>query len=255
MKIVFDTDKIKSGFSYLNEKVFSLREYSDREVFFLCVFIIMFGYIISDYLDTKKFFYINNRIGSVEVSLERIQNRLDMDVIENSEDRIENDVIYSAPKTEHPKLFNTRKKVSLSQKEFDCLARNIYWESMREPLLGQMAVANVTHNRVKSGKWGNTFCSVVFAPKQFSWTNFRKIRNAVPRNEKHWMRARHSAFLFTRGVRVTNLEGSQFYYADYIRAPKWSHGMNRIAQIGTHIFFEDRGDMVGDTLVSQGDVE
>lgn len=250
MKIVIDTDKLKDNLKegVVRQKRF-MENYSDREVFFLCIIVIVFGYMVSDYLDSKKFFYMDKRIGSVEVSLERIQDRLNRDAIQEDSAPEVIDPVYSIPKTSRPQIFNTRKKVSLSKKEFDCLSRNIYWETMREPLIGQLAVANVTYNRVKTGKWGNSFCSVVFAHKQFSWTNFRKIRNAVPRNETQWVRARHSAFLFTRGVRVTNLDNSHFYFADYIKAPKWSHDMDRIAKIGKHIFFADS------SMVAQGDVE
>lgn len=142
-------------------------------------------------------------------------------------------------KSKFARIFNTGKKVNLSEKEFDCLSRNIYWESLREPLIGQIAVATITHNRVKSKKWGNSFCKVVFEPKQFSWTNLDKIRNATPKNKNQWKRAKHSAMLFTKGVRVTNLENSHFYYADYIKPPVWSKKMIKTAKIGTHIFFAD----------------
>lgn len=248
MKIVIDTDKLRDNLKegIVLQKRF-LENYSDREVFFLCVIILVFGYMVSDYIDSRKFTYLNQRMGSVEVTLERIQDRLNRDAIQ--EDMESSNDSYTLPKTKHPQLFNTKKKVSLNKKEFDCLARNIYWETMREPLIGQLAVAQVTGQRVSTGKWGNSFCSVVFAPKQFSWTNFRKIRNATPKNEKQWIRAKHSAFLFTRGVRVTNLTDSHFYFADYIKPPKWSKSMDKIAQIGRHIFYTDS------SMVAQGDIE
>ena len=88
-----------------------------------------------------------------------------------------------------------------------------------------------------SGKWGDNFCSVVFARKQFSWTNLKHIRNAQPKNKREWYRAKHSANLFIDGVRVNNLDNSQFYYADYIKKPKWAHGMIKDDQIGQHIFY------------------
>lgn len=138
------------------------------------------------------------------------------------------------------RIFNTGKKVNLSEKEFDCLSRNIYWESLREPLIGQIAVATITHNRVKSKKWGNTFCKVVFEPKQFSWTNDKQIVNRTPKNKKQWERAKYSALLFSKGVRVPNLKDSEFYYAEYIDPPKWSKNMKKEAHIGRHIFFSNK---------------
>lgn len=146
----------------------------------------------------------------------------------------------ATPKTKYSQLYNTKVPMSLSRKEFDCLSRNIYWEAQHEPLIGQISVANVTYNRVMSGKWGNTFCEVVMSKKQFSWTNLKSIRNAKPKNEKQWDRAKHSAMLFAKGVRVTNLDKTQFYYADYIKKPSWAKKMTKTAKIGTHIFYAER---------------
>ena len=223
MKITIDTDKIKENIPRI-----SLRDYTDREVFFISLLIVFLGYVIGDLADSRRYKSIESRVDQVEVTLDKVVNEMNNNVLNDSE---------NIPKSKFTSLYNTRKKISLDSREFDCLARNIYWESMREPLLGQIAVANVTYNRVKSGKWGNTFCEVVFSKSQFSWTLFKKIRNARPKNEKQWERARHSAMLFTNGVRVQNLAESQFYYADYIKKPSWSKDMNRVAKIGKHIFY------------------
>ena len=42
-----------------------------------------------------------------------------------------------------------------------CMALNVYHESRSEDLRGQVAVANVTLNRVADSKWPNDVCSVV----------------------------------------------------------------------------------------------
>ncbi len=143
------------------------------------------------------------------------------------------------PQSKFPQLFNTGQHIPLSKKEFNCLARNIYWESLSEPLIGQLAVANITYNRLQSGKWGNTFCKVIFHKKQFSWTNNKNIRNAKPKNQIQWNRAKYSAMLFSRGVRVTKLEDSEFYYAQYINPPSWTLSMTKQAHLGQHIFFSN----------------
>ena len=62
-------------------------------------------------------------------------------------------------------------------KQLDCLTRNIYWEAASEPFEGKVAVAQVTLNRVESGKFANTVCGVVYQKNvfyekvvcQFSW--------------------------------------------------------------------------------------
>jgi N-acetylmuramoyl-L-alanine amidase len=256
MKITIDTEvisnntKMASSFctKYIDRM---LSGFTDREVLFICFTIVLSGYIISHYYDNISRNETLSRIGIVEGKLDMLQedvNRLknagqieveigsksnSLDVSPNS--HIQNDG--KIPKTKYPQIYNTRKRVNLSESDFDCLSRNIYWETMHEPLIGQLSVAQISYNRVLEGKWGNSFCEVIFAPKQFSWTNFKKIRNAVPKNKKQWIRAKHSAFLFSKGVRVPNLIDSQFYFADYIKPPKWSKSMTKVAKIGKHIFY------------------
>jgi len=50
---------------------------------------------------------------------------------------------------------------SFTEKDIDCLARNIYYEANGEPEEGKVAVAMVTINRVRNGNFGNTICKVV----------------------------------------------------------------------------------------------
>lgn len=216
MKIEFDTDNIKN----FPKKVWDKMTPEHIALLAICS-VVSIPALIDKYNETNK--------GSccVEVTLEK-PNKNELNV---------------APRTKTAQLFNTGNQVYLSKREFDCLARNIYWEALREPLIGQLAVANITYNRVLSKKWGNTFCQVVFEPKQFSWTNSKKLRNAKPKNEAQWNRAKHSAMLFTKGVRVTNLDDSEFYYAQYIKKPKWAKTMEKQAHIGQHIFFSDKTDV------------
>ena len=62
-------------------------------------------------------------------------------------------------------------------KQLDCLTKNIYWEAASEPFEGKVAVAQVTMNRVKNGRFGDGVCGVVYQKNviyqkvicQFSW--------------------------------------------------------------------------------------
>ena len=47
-------------------------------------------------------------------------------------------------------------------RELDCLTRNIYWEAASEPFEGKVGVAQVTMNRLASGKFADTVCGVVY---------------------------------------------------------------------------------------------
>jgi spore germination cell wall hydrolase CwlJ-like protein len=48
-------------------------------------------------------------------------------------------------------------------KQLDCLAEAIYFESRGETFLGMLAVGTVIMNRVEHKEFPNTVCSVVYA--------------------------------------------------------------------------------------------
>ena len=47
-------------------------------------------------------------------------------------------------------------------RELECLTRNIYWEAANEPFEGKVGVAQVTMNRVESGRFASSVCAVVY---------------------------------------------------------------------------------------------
>ena len=133
-------------------------------------------------------------------------------------------------------LVKTKQQVALTSKELDCLAKNIYYEAGVEDRAGKIAVAQVTLNRLREGRWGNNVCSVVYAKAQFSWTLDKKKRNAKPEGLL-WEQSRAVALEFQRGTRVKGLEDSTHYHADYIPNPNWAKAKQVAKQIGQHIFY------------------
>lgn len=126
-----------------------------------------------------------------------------------------------------------------SKKDITCLARNIYFESRNESILGQHSVAWVTLNRVKHKKWPNTVCEVVHQHKQFSWTIKNKHKRAY--NKKAYKRALLIAQdtleeYNNDGKDLSN--GALYYHADYVK-PIWRIRLLKIAQIDTHIFYKN----------------
>lgn len=63
---------------------------------------------------------------------------------------------------------NQARGYAFSSKDHECLARAMFFESNRSSRDGLVAVGSVVMNRLETGKWGNTVCSVVGAPKQFA---------------------------------------------------------------------------------------
>jgi spore germination cell wall hydrolase CwlJ-like protein len=212
-----DTNVIKAS---VKEKATQVWERSDAgHVFLGCVSAFLLVYIAFDKIPNL----FKKDSCCVDVTLESPDRKYP-----NS-----NDV---PPKTKHAQLFNTGVRINLSSKEFDCLARNVYFEAKFEPYIGKIAVAQITYNRVKSGRWGNNFCDVVNAKKQFSWRLFKRMREEVPKG-MHWIAATHAATMFTKGVRIEKLKDSDHYFASYIKPPKWSKSMKHITDIGLHKFY------------------
>ena len=129
--------------------------------------------------------------------------------------------------------------------ELDCLTRNIYWEAASEPFEGKVGVAQVTLNRVESGKFAPTVCGVVYQKNvfyekvvcQFSWfceTN-HKIK---PIHKPLWKESEEVAKkVLLEGFRLPSLETALFYHADYV-TPGWK--LPRIEKIGRHIFYGEK---------------
>jgi spore germination cell wall hydrolase CwlJ-like protein len=127
-------------------------------------------------------------------------------------------------------------------KELDCLARNIYFESASEPFEGKVAVAQVTLNRLESGKFANSVCGVVYQKNviyekiicQFSWycdsPATLKVRSPEMYRESYEVAKK----VLLEGFRLPGLNKALFYHADYI-SPGWKR--TKITQIGRHIFY------------------
>lgn len=119
---------------------------------------------------------------------------------------------------------------SHNQKELACLAKNIYHEARGEPVAGQLAVAQVTLNRSQS--FQKTICEVVYANKQFSWTNTpKKVLDS-----KAWVTSVLLAeAILTKQTALPNFKALYFHTKQV--NPKWNRKKQVVAKIGNHIFY------------------
>jgi spore germination cell wall hydrolase CwlJ-like protein len=130
------------------------------------------------------------------------------------------------------------------ERELKCLAQNIYYEAGYEPFEGKVAVAQVTLNRMESGKWPDDVCGVIFQKSviydkvicQFSWycenAGVRKPVNPAAYQESMAVAKK----VLLEGFRLDGLKDAVYYHADYV-SPRW--GKEKIATIGRHIFYSD----------------
>lgn len=144
------------------------------------------------------------------------------------------------------KFVPTTKRVKLAEGERLCLAQAIYHEARGESREGQLAVANVIINRALSKKYPSTICGVVFqnADKgrfKCQFTFACDGRSDMGRERTAWNRslslADEAFYEYQRGKRPGVIPNSALFYHTTAVAPKWSHTFNRVAAIGSHIFY------------------
>ena len=117
-----------------------------------------------------------------------------------------------------------------------CLGLNIYWEARNQNLAGQLAVAQVTLNRVNDSRYPNDVCKVVYDHKQFSW--YWDGKSDRPRDKRAWEKAMMVASAALHGSGHVELQGVTHYHAVYIQ-PYWKNYMTMITMIGDHVFYTE----------------
>jgi N-acetylmuramoyl-L-alanine amidase len=129
-------------------------------------------------------------------------------------------------------LVSTHATDSVGDRETDCLAKAVYFESKGEPLDGQLAVAQVIMNRAKSGRFAGTLCGVVKQPSQFSFVRgggFPAIGN-----QAMWRQAVGVAQVAINGLWESTASDALYFHARRV-SPNW--GKKRVAAVGNHIFY------------------
>ncbi len=125
------------------------------------------------------------------------------------------------------------------EKTLECLAMNVYHEARSESVKGQVAIAAVTLNRAKSGKFPSSVCEVVKQGTrrscQFSW--WCDGKKDAPRDDEAWESAQQVAWRTLMGLSEDPTKGALYYHADHVK-PSWSRRFERTARIGQHLFYK-----------------
>jgi len=131
------------------------------------------------------------------------------------------DVIYKLPPKE--------------KRQLTCLAINIYHESRGEKFLtAQYATAYVVMNRVRSRKFPDTPCEVVFQPLQFSWVE--DGLTAIPHDAGLWLLSQKLAYIAYFDILPDPTKGATYYYNPDLADPKWGNKMRNVTKLGHHKF-------------------
>ena len=117
----------------------------------------------------------------------------------------------------------------------NCLATAVYFESMGEPLEGQLAVARVVINRAASGRYPTTMCAVVKQKAQFSFVRAGRFPRIDPACAA-WRKAQAIARIAVANASDSLSTDVLWYHADYV-APSWGRRLTKVEKIGAHIFY------------------
>lgn len=139
-----------------------------------------------------------------------------------------------------------QQQIALNEKikQLECLAQNIYWEAAGESFEGKVAVAQVTMNRLESGRYGKDICQVVFQRTkvyetvicQFSWTCTAKSR-IPPRNQRLFKESEEIAKkVYFENYRLPHMTKAMYFHNTTVR-PGWNKV--KVGQIGQHVFYRD----------------
>ena len=118
--------------------------------------------------------------------------------------------------------------IEVNEKDINLLARAVYSEARGESLKGQVAVAAVIINRVKSPSFPNTIEEVIFQPWAFTAVH----------DGQFWLQPDSDAF---KAVRYAlngwdPVEKALFYYNPVKVTSNWIYSRPVLGKIGKHVF-------------------
>ncbi len=132
---------------------------------------------------------------------------------------------------------------AMRERQLNCLSKNIYYEAGGEPFEGKVAVAQVTLNRVNSGKFPNDICKTIYQKNivyekvicQFSWACDRDTGARPPNNASYKESVEVAKKVLLEDFRLPALKDAMYFHGDYIN-PGWKR--EKVAKIGRHIFYK-----------------
>ena len=131
-----------------------------------------------------------------------------------------------------------------AKSDLDCLTQAVYYEARGEGEAGMRAVAQVILNRVRHPAFPKSICGVVYQGGyrrtgcQFSFACNGAMGGRV--ENWAWKRSRNVAESALSGF-VMRAVGTATHFHTTSVQPDWAGRLNRIATIGTHIFYQFHG--------------
>jgi len=126
------------------------------------------------------------------------------------------------------KTWRMLKRISVNAKELTMLARIVHGEARGEPYVGQVAVAAVVMNRLKSPQFPDTIAGIIFQKGAFTAVD----------DGQYWLTPGKTAYAAAwDAVRGWDPTGNALYYFNPDTATsKWIWTRKQTTKIGRHIF-------------------
>lgn len=121
-------------------------------------------------------------------------------------------------------------RLDIEPKELECMRLVVHHEARGETNKGQEAVVHTVLNRLKSARYPNTICKVIWQPHQF--TDIKHYKSIKVTNIDSYI------LNWIKGHDIT--KGATMYYNPDKASPKWD--FTKIANtvtIGNHKFFKE----------------
>ena len=156
---------------------------------------------------------------------------------------------------------------ALRRADLECMTDAVYYEARGESARGQAAVAQVVMNRVNHPAFPKSVCAVVFQGAgrsgcQFSFACDGSMKRT--RETEAWTRARIVARRTLAGVSGADIGRATHFHTTAV-SPFWAPSMQRVAQVGAHVFYKlsphraqlasRNGDRVESVVLISGPVE
>lgn len=125
----------------------------------------------------------------------------------------------------------TFSKISKHEKDIECLAKNIYHESRGESYKGKLSVGLVVMNRMKSDKYPDDVCNIIYQKGQFSWVGKR----GEPKELEAYLDSKKIAeYVYNNHENIKDPTNGALYF----HSNKKQYKINNGIVIGNHKFYK-----------------
>ncbi len=130
---------------------------------------------------------------------------------------------------------------SLPKLERRCLAEVVYFEGRNETVEGQIAIAQVVLNRVRSGHWSHTICAVVRQGRgeTCQFPEYCKASERPAETDNSWLQAAWIADDASAGrAWLSELSDATHYHSAGTKPP-WRLSMKFLRKVGERMYYAD----------------